>query len=314
MPAENPTQEPEPKGDLGPSSPTHETRVHLERRGRAIRGDSPRGGARADVAAIRGRACRSRWPAWRSRAFTALAENVRDYAIFLMDPDGDDRLLGRGRPADQVVDAGAGGGRAPSPALPARRIGGRHRGGAPPLRGGARRVHGRRAARAQRRLHVLGGDHAHRALGRRGDAARLREGDARPDGAARRRCPAPGGGVRGGVRASRTRWRRARRRAASWRRSATRSARRSTRSWATTICSISRSRVRSRADSACISHARARAGEHLLGAGERGARLLAHRRGARRRWGAAPSASAMPWRARSSWWRRRRGWRGSTHR
>ena len=85
-------------------------------------------------------------------------------------PDGPrtgHHLLGRGRAAHQVVDEGAGRGRAPADALSGRRLGRRHRGAAPPRGRRARRVHRRGAARAQRRLHLLGRRHPHGALGRR---------------------------------------------------------------------------------------------------------------------------------------------------
>jgi PAS domain S-box-containing protein len=95
MPAENPTREPEPKGDLDPQS-------QVEERGPASKEEQERSAAlrRAEERERTPRDPRSRVSAAISgvaaRAFTALAENVRDYAIFLMDPDGTIIFWGEG--------------------------------------------------------------------------------------------------------------------------------------------------------------------------------------------------------------------------
>jgi PAS domain S-box-containing protein len=90
MPSDNPTPEPEPRGKQG--APTRAQSREDEER----------------VAAIRRAADRERAPSGNrvrlsssvsgvaARAFTALAENVRDYAIFLMDPTGKIIFWGEG--------------------------------------------------------------------------------------------------------------------------------------------------------------------------------------------------------------------------
>jgi PAS domain S-box-containing protein len=100
MPAENPTNEPERRGQAartGPTKKIEESSPEQEERAAAIRRGLERerlsgewrrrAGADVVVGAQIGVA---------GRAFTALADNVRDYAIFLMDRDGTILYWGEG--------------------------------------------------------------------------------------------------------------------------------------------------------------------------------------------------------------------------
>ena len=65
------------------------------------------------------------------RAFAALADNVRDYAIFLMDRNGIIRFWGEGAYLLKAMEEGRGQGLPPPAALQGWRLRGWHRGGPP---------------------------------------------------------------------------------------------------------------------------------------------------------------------------------------